>query len=135
MTGTGMSKTASDDVTAHWMRNMIVCLVGSFTTIVAMTLLLPFLPLYVEELGVGDKAGIVQWSGIAYGATFFAAAFVAPIWGRLGDIYGRKLMLVRASLGMTVAIGLMGMVDSVWQLVALRLFTGLPAAMRRGRWC
>ncbi|MBO9097738.1 MULTISPECIES: MFS transporter [unclassified Rhizobium] len=127
-----MSKTASDDVTAHWMRNMIVCLVGSFTTIVAMTLLLPFLPLYVEELGVGDKAGIVQWSGIAYGATFFAAAFVAPIWGRLGDIYGRKLMLVRASLGMTVAIGLMGMVDSVWQLVALRLFTGLAGGYASG---
>lgn len=132
MTGTGMSKTASDDVTAHWMRNMIVCLVGSFTTIVAMTLLLPFLPLYVEELGVGDKAGIVQWSGIAYGATFFAAAFVAPIWGRLGDIYGRKLMLVRASLGMTVAIGLMGMVDSVWQLVALRLFTRLAGGYASG---
>lgn len=132
MTGTGMSKTASEDVTAHWMRNMIVCLVGSFTTIVAMTLLLPFLPLYVEELGVSDKAGIVQWSGIAYGATFFAAAFVAPIWGRLGDIYGRKLMLVRASLGMTLAIGLMGMVDSVWQLVALRLFTGLAGGYASG---
>ncbi|WFR97399.1 MFS transporter [Rhizobium tumorigenes] len=127
-----MSKTASEDVTAHWMRNMIVCLVGSFTTIVAMTLLLPFLPLYVEELGVSDKAGIVQWSGIAYGATFFAAAFVAPIWGRLGDIYGRKLMLVRASLGMTLAIGLMGMVDSVWQLVALRLFTGLAGGYASG---
>ncbi|MET0748766.1 MAG: MFS transporter [Rhizobium sp.] len=121
-----------DDETAHWMRNLIVCLVGSFTTIVAMTLLLPFLPLYVEELGVSDKAAIVQWSGVAYGATFFAAAFVAPLWGRLGDIYGRKLTLVRASLGMTVAIGLMGMVDSVWQLVALRLFTGLAGGYSSG---
>ena len=109
MTETPFAITTADNATAHWMRNMIICLVGSFTTIVAMTLMLPFLPLYVEELGVSDKAGIVQWSGIAYGATFFAAAFVAPIWGRLGDIYGRKLMLVRASLGMTVAIGLMGM--------------------------
>ena len=118
--------------TAHWMRNMIVCLVGSFTTIIAMTLLLPFLPLYVEELGVSDKAAIVQWSGIAYGATFFAAAFVAPIWGRLGDIYGRKLMLIRASLGMTVAISLMGMAGSVWQLVALRLFTGLAGGYASG---
>lgn len=40
-----------------------------------------FLPLYVEELGVNDHAAIVQWSGIAYGATFFAAALVAPLWG------------------------------------------------------
>lgn len=54
----------------HWKRNLFVCLTGSFTTIVAMTLLLPFLPLYVEELGLTDHAAIVQWSGIAYGATF-----------------------------------------------------------------
>src|SRR3954468_13042695 len=114
-----------EDDTAHWRRNLAVCVFGSFTTIVAMTLLLPFLPLYVEELGVSDHAAIVQWSGIAYGATFLAAACVAPIWGRLGDIYGRKLMLVRASLGMTIAISLMGMAGNIWQLVALRLFVGL----------
>src|ERR1051325_6063926 len=101
----------------YWKRNLAISLLGSFTTIVAMTLLLPFLPLYVEELGMRDHAAIVQWSGIAYGATFFAAALVAPLWGRLGDIYGLKLMLVRASLGMTIAIGLMGVAENVWQLV------------------
>lgn len=117
---------------AYWKRNLVISLLGSFTTIVAMTLLLPFLPLYVEELGVSDHAAIVQWSGIAYGATFFAAACVAPLWGRLGDIYGRKLMLVRASLGMTIAISLMGMAGSVWQLVALRLFVGLAGGYASG---
>ncbi|EJJ28465.1 MFS transporter [Rhizobium sp. CF142] len=117
---------------AYWKRNLVISLLGSFTTIVAMTLLLPFLPLYVEELGVNDHAAIVQWSGIAYGATFFAAACVAPLWGRLGDIYGRKLMLVRASLGMTIAISLMGMAGSVWQLVALRLFVGLAGGYASG---
>ncbi|CZT36863.1 MFS transporter [Rhizobium sp. 9140] len=116
----------------HWKRNLGVSLAGSFTTIIAMTLLLPFLPLYVEELGVRDHAAIVQWSGIAYGATFFAAALVAPLWGRLGDIYGRKLMLVRASLGMTVAIALMGVAENVWQLVALRLFVGLAGGYSSG---
>jgi DHA1 family multidrug resistance protein-like MFS transporter len=123
---------SAEPETAHWMRNMVICLVGSFTTIIAMTLLLPFLPLYVEELGISDKAAIVQWSGIAYGATFFAAAIVAPIWGRLGDIYGRKLMLIRASLGMTIAISLMGMAGNVWQLVGLRLFTGLAGGYASG---
>lgn len=117
---------------AYWKRNLVISLIGSFTTIVAMTLLLPFLPLYVEELGVSEHAAIVQWSGIAYGATFFAAACVAPLWGRLGDIYGRKLMLVRASLGMTIAISLMGMAGSVWQLVALRLFVGLAGGYASG---
>jgi MFS family permease len=66
-----------------WKRNVIVCVFGSFTTIVAMTLLLPFLPLYVEQLGVTDHAAIVQWSGVAYGATFFSAALTAPLWGWL----------------------------------------------------
>lgn len=128
------TKNASDAEhgSIHWKRNLVVSLLGSFSTIVAMTLLLPFLPLYVEELGVKDHAAIVQWSGIAFGATFLAAALVAPLWGRLGDIYGRKLMLVRASLGMTVAISLMGMASNVWELVALRLFVGLAGGYASG---
>ena len=87
---------------------------GSFTTIVAMTLLLPFLPLYVEQLGVHDPAAIVQWSGAAYAASFLSAALVAPLWGRLADRYGRKLMLIRASLGMAIAMSLIGMAHNVY---------------------
>lgn len=115
-----------------WRRNLTVCLIGSFTTIVAMTLLLPFLPLYVEQLGVKDEAAIVQWSGAAYGATFFTAALVAPLWGWLADLYGRKLMLIRASLGMAVAMPLIGMAQDVWQLVALRLLVGLLGGYASG---
>jgi MFS family permease len=115
-----------------WKRNLIVCVFGSFTTIVAMTLLLPFLPLYVEQLGVSDHAAIVQWSGVAYGATFFSAALTAPLWGRLADRYGRKLMLIRASLGMAVAMSLIGMAHSVHELVGLRLLTGLLGGYASG---
>jgi len=117
---------------AHWRKNLFVCLIGSFTTIVAMTLLLPFLPLYVEQLGVTDHAAIVQWSGIAYGATFFSAALVAPLWGRLGDRYGRKSMLIRASLGMAVSMSLMGMAENIWQLLGLRLFAGIAGGYTSG---
>ncbi|MBR0872438.1 MFS transporter [Bradyrhizobium tropiciagri] len=115
-----------------WKRNLIVCVYGSFTTIVGMTLLLPFLPLYVEQLGVSDHAAIVQWSGIAYGATFFSAALTAPLWGRLADRYGRKLMLIRASLGMAIAMSLMGMAHNVYELVGLRLLTGLLGGYASG---
>ncbi len=132
MTDTQWDAAKAAPGSAYWKRNLVISLMGSFTTIVAMTLLLPFLPLYVEELGVSNHAAIVQWSGIAYGATFLAAACVAPIWGRLGDIYGRKLMLVRASLGMTIAISLMGMAGNIWQLVALRLFVGLAGGYASG---
>lgn len=123
---------AASPVDSHWRRNLYVCMFGSFTTIVAMTLLLPFLPLFVEQLGVKDPAGIAQWSGAAYGATFLSAAFVAPLWGRLADLYGRKLMLIRASLGMAVAMALIGTAQNVWQLVGLRLLAGFLGGYASG---
>jgi hypothetical protein len=104
ITAAATGPQAEEGGSAHWRRNLVVCIFGPFTTIVAMTLLLPFLPLYVEQLGVANPAGIAQWSGAAFGATYFTAALVAPLWGRLADRYGRKLMLIRASLGMAVAI-------------------------------
>lgn len=115
-----------------WKRNLWVCVLGSFSTIVAMTLLLPFLPLYVQQLGVTEPAAIARWSGLAYGATFFSAALTAPLWGRLADRYGRKLMLIRASLGMAVAMALIGMATAPWQLVALRLLAGLLGGYASG---
>ncbi len=127
-----MSAAAEGLNTAYWQRNLVVCVFGSFTTIVAMTLLLPFLPLYVEQLGVHDHAAIVQWSGAAYGATFLTAAFFAPLWGRLADAYGRKLMLIRASLGMAVAMSLIGLSQNVYQLVGLRLLAGLLGGYSSG---
>jgi len=121
-----------EDNAAYWRRNLIVCLFGSFSTIVAMTLMLPFLPLYVEHLGVEGHAAVVQWSGVAYSATFFAAALVAPLWGHLGDRYGRKPMLVRASLGMAITMSLIGFSANIWQLVGLRLLVGLACGYSSG---
>src|ERR1700730_3026310 len=129
---TQASAPPAQDGATHWRRNLFVCVFGSFTTIVAMTLMLPFLPLYVEQLGVKDHAAIVQWSGIAYGATFFTAALTAPLWGRLADLYGRKPMLIRASLGMAIIMSLMGMAHNVWQLVGLRLLAGLLGGFASG---
>lgn len=131
-TTTTGAPTAEPGAHAHWQRNLAVCMFGSFTTIIAMTLLLPFLPLYVEQLGVKDHAAIVQWSGAAYGATFLSAALVAPLWGRLADRYGRKPMLIRASLGMAVAMALIGLAANVWQLVGLRLLAGLLGGYASG---
>src|SRR3954467_11230589 len=116
----------------HWRRNLAVCVFGSFTTIVAMTLLLPFLPLYVEELGVSDHAALVGGSGAAYGGAFLSAALFAPLWGRLADLYGRKLMLIRASAGMAVAMSLIGLSQNVYQLVFLRFLAGLLGGYSSG---
>ncbi len=116
----------------YWRRNLAVGTAGSFTTLVAMTLLVPFLPEYVRQLGVDDPADVVRWSGVAYGAAFLTAALTAPLWGALGDRFGRKSMLVRASLGMAVAMTLLGFVQSVEQLVAVRLLVGLLGGYSSG---
>jgi MFS family permease len=109
----------------YWRRNLAVCVFGSFTTLVSLSMLLPFLPLYVQQLGVQSQAAIIQWSGIAFGATFLGTAVTAPLWGRLADRYGRKPMLVRAAVGMAVVMSLIGMAHNVHQLVGLRLLAGL----------
>ncbi|MDR5775100.1 MULTISPECIES: MFS transporter [unclassified Caballeronia] len=120
------------DGSLHWQRNLYVCVFGSFTTIMAMTLLLPFLPLYVQQLGAASVESAVQWSGVAFGATFLAAGLVAPLWGRLADRYGRKPILIRASLGMAITMSLLGVVQTVWQLVAIRFLAGLVGGYASG---
>jgi MFS family permease len=66
------------------------------------------------------------------GATFFAAALVSPLWGRLADRYGRKLILIRASLGMAIVMSMMGLAQNVYQLVLLRALVGLVGGYASG---
>lgn len=102
----------------------MVCWFGSFITSVGLSLIIPFLPLFIEHLGVGDVASVARWSGAAFGSTFFLAAIFSPIWGRLADTHGRKLMLMRASLGMAIIMALMGFSQNIYQLVGLRIIMG-----------
>ncbi|SEE50116.1 MFS transporter [Pseudomonas migulae] len=115
----------SDRNRRYWRRNLAVCVFGSFTTLVSLSMLLPFLPLYVQQLGVTVQGDVVQWSAVAFGATFLGTAVTAPIWGRLADRFGRKPMLVRAAIGMAIVMSLIGLARDVTELVALRLVAGL----------
>jgi MFS family permease len=109
----------------YWRRNLYICVFGSFSTLLSLSMLLPFLPLYVEKLGVRTPSAIVQWSGVAFGATFFGTAITAPLWGRLADRYGRKPMLIRAAVGMAIAMSMIGLARNLTQLVVFRLLAGL----------
>lgn len=107
-----------------WKRNLFVCWFGVFATSTGLSQLAPILPLYIDQLGLHDMAAIERMSGVAYGVTFITMAIFAPIWGQAADRYGRKPMLLRASMGMALVVASMGFVDSVWQLVGLRLLQG-----------
>lgn len=108
-----------------WKRNLIVCWFGMFVTGVGMSQIAPVLPLYINHLGIHDTALVEQFSGIAFGITFIISAVFSPIWGQAADRYGRKPMLLRASLGMAVVIFSMGFAQNVYQLIGLRLLQGV----------
>ena len=107
-----------------WERTAWICAATQFFTLVGFGLGLPFLPLYVQALGVTQRAEVAVWSGVLSGSAALTMAVLAPIWGVLSDRYGRKPMLVRAMLGGAVLVGAMGFVDNVWQLLGLRLLQG-----------
>ncbi|MCH5463076.1 multidrug efflux MFS transporter [Lactobacillus sp. LC28-10] len=91
----------------------------------AFSEIMPFLSLYVDTLGNFTKDQLNLYSGITFSATYLVTAVASPLWGRLADRKGRKLMLIRASLGMAVVLGLMGAVTNVWELMALRFIQGI----------
>ena len=107
-----------------WKKNLYVLWIAQFIAMIAMSACLPFLPLYVRELGVSTLKEAQQWSGLIIAAPFLFSVITAPIWGALGDKYGRKLMVVRAIIGLAVAMALMGFAQTVWQLLLLRIFQG-----------
>ncbi|WP_231036111.1 multidrug efflux MFS transporter [Pectinatus sottacetonis] len=116
----------------NWKRNLFICWLGSFATTSALSQIAPVLPLFIKNLGMHDMAQIETWSGIAFGSTTFVMAFFSPFWGKLADKYGRKPMLLRASLGMAIVVGSISLVNSVYQLVGLRILMGTISGFNSG---
>jgi DHA1 family multidrug resistance protein-like MFS transporter len=99
----------------------------------AFMFVVPFMPLYVQQLGVEDAGHAAAWAGFINGASGATMALIAPLWGTLSDRLGRKIMLLRATLAAAVVVGSMGFVSAPWQLLGLRLLQGtltgtVPAA-------
>jgi DHA1 family multidrug resistance protein-like MFS transporter len=108
-----------------WRRNLVVIWFTELVAIVGFSVVIPLLPLYVPELGVEGEREIRIWAGIIFSAHAVTMAVFGPIWGALGDRYGRKLMVERAMFGGALLIGLMGLAQNVQQLVLLRTVQGV----------
>src|SRR5215470_12044932 len=107
-----------------WQRNLYILWAIEFAAFAGLSLILPFIPLYVRELGITDTADVTRWSGLLLSGPFVVSFLVTPVWGALGDRYGQKLMVVRALLGSALVYVGMGLAGRVEVLFGWRLALG-----------
>jgi MFS transporter, DHA1 family, multidrug resistance protein len=106
-------------------RNLFIMWFANFFVAASATMILPFLSLYIDTFGDYSSDYVQRWAGFVFGITFLTAFFVSPFWGRFGDKYGYKKILIITGFGIATSIFLMGYVTSVSQLFFLRLFMGV----------
>ena len=110
---------------APWRRNQYVMVATVFVVFTGFAFVLPFLPLYVHELGIADQERAALWAGVLIGVAPLLAGLLAPFWGRLADRHGHKPMALRALGAYVVLLALSAGVTNVWQLFVLRAGIGL----------
>lgn len=102
-----------------WKRNLFVCWIGVFIAAIGMSEVAPILPLYIRYLGINNSSLVSQLSGIMFGCTYLITAIFSPIWGHAADKVGRKPMILRAGLGLSIVYLLMGFVPNIYFLMVL----------------
>lgn len=107
-----------------WRRSLIVLWLTNLLTAVGLMVMLPFFPLFLRELGETDPDRLKTWSGVIVGAAPFTAALTGGLWGAIGDQLGRRNMVIRAMLGVSVFVGLMAFAERPWHLLLLRIGQG-----------
>jgi DHA1 family multidrug resistance protein-like MFS transporter len=112
---------------SSWQRNVFAVATASFVGFTGFTLVMPFLPLYLQQLGVTDVGEVAMWSGLSLGVTPAMTAILAPFWGRVSDRFGRKLMVQRSLVSFIFLMGGMAYVTEAWHVFALRAAQGLFA--------
>ena len=115
------------EVLVHWRRNQAAVTVAAFIGFTGFTLVMPFLPLYFGSSASPIRPTSPIWSGVSLGVTPAITAAMAPVWARLADRVGRKLMVVRSLVSFVVIMSLMAFVTAPWQVFVLRAIQGLFA--------
>ncbi|CAG7646608.1 MFS transporter [Paenibacillus allorhizosphaerae] len=109
-----------------WKRNLFFLWIGTFLVSMAYSVSIPFMSIYLQEdLGVTDH--LEAWTGIIFSATFLASSLIAPFWGSIADKYGRKPMMLRAGICLSLAYFLYFVVQNPYELIAARILEGLLA--------
>ncbi len=113
--------------TADWRRNLFTVTAACFIGFAGFTLVMPFLPLYLQQLGLSDVGDIAFWSGISLGVTPGMTALLAPLWGRLSDRFGPKLMVNRSLVSFVIIMIATAYATQPWHIFALRVLQGFFA--------
>ncbi len=106
-------------------RNLLVTVAMVFSVFTGFAFVLPFLPLFVRDLGVAEPRRAALWAGVLIGIAPLLAGLLAPVWGRLADRHGHKSLAIKALVSYVVILALSAAVTSVEQLLALRVGIGL----------
>ncbi len=117
----------------RWQRTLAIIFVSQLFSATGFSIIFPFLPLYVEDLGSSAGLSIEFLAGMVFSAQAITMMVAGPIWGALADRYGRKMMVQRATFGGSVLLLLMAFAGSAEVLVLLRAIQGtitgtVPAA-------
>jgi len=107
-----------------WQKNLYSLWFAQLIAVMGLSLIVPFLPLYLRELGVVEKEAVKIWSGFIFSAPFMVSAFLQPLWGMLADRRGRKPMVMRGMLGLSLANFLLGFAQTPTQVLILRFLQG-----------
>jgi MFS family permease len=92
-------KTDSDELNyPYWRRNLRVIPLSNLLASLGFGIAWPFLPLMVRGLGI--EQNLETWVGNMMLAFYVVSFVMNPIWGGIADHYGRKIMVLRATLGM-----------------------------------
>ncbi|HEY7201841.1 MAG TPA: MFS transporter [Candidatus Dormibacteraeota bacterium] len=111
-----------------WRRNLLALWIACFTGIVGITAMIPFVALFLtRDLGVRDPGQLALWTGAASAASGLGQAVAGPLWGALGDRFGRRPLLLRAILMGGAIMAATSLARSPQELLAYRLAFGLLA--------
>jgi MFS transporter, DHA1 family, multidrug resistance protein len=111
-----------------WRRNQYVMVATVFVVFTGFAFVIPFLPLYVRQLGVRSEESVVLWAGVLIGVSPLLAGVLAPLWGRAADRHGQKRTASLVLFAYFVLLLLSAAVTDVWQLLALRVGVGVFGA-------
>ncbi|MCQ2009912.1 MFS transporter [Sporolactobacillus sp. STSJ-5] len=109
---------------SHWRRLMLILLFGNMVAGIAFSEVMPFLPFFLRDLGNFSTHQLNSFSALVFSSTYFTALFLSPVWGKLGDRFGRKPILLLSAMGAALTIGAFTMVTNVWAFIGLRLLQG-----------